>query len=134
MVEKTQKIRPVHSFRILYKLSLSAQLDLKTEPVQNVKCMKTFHDERLSRGRRCQNYSATANSPIVPAEKDRPHSFGLRSPDALPMSSEHDYKRIAKSFGLHSPDQLDHVDEQFRARILEDTQLYFDADLIGKGT
>ncbi|XP_064608922.1 uncharacterized protein LOC135473057 isoform X2 [Liolophura sinensis] len=62
---------------------------------------------------------------------DLPQSFGLHSPDQLPMS-EQDYHKMATSFGLHSPDQIppDMYSAVYDPRLFCDGGLYLDPDII----
>ena len=66
---------------------------------------------------------------------DRPHSFGLHSPDTLPQS-ESEFKAIASSFGLHSPDNVAAPSEKlhpsYNPRLFCDGGLYLDPDIIGE--
>ncbi|XP_064636403.1 uncharacterized protein LOC135493223 isoform X2 [Lineus longissimus] len=74
------------------------------------------------------NLAPTSLNPLH-ADLQRPHSFGLHSPDQLPRT-ERDFKKIAASFGLHSPDQLDQLDDTFKKKVISEGGLYVEADLI----
>ena len=69
-----------------------------------------------------------------PSFSDRPHSFGLHSPDQLPQS-ESEFKAIASSFGLHSPDNVaptEKLHPSYNPRLFCDGGLYLDPDIIGE--
>ena len=64
---------------------------------------------------------------------DRPHSFGLHSPDQIPPATETDFAAIACSFGLRSPDngQSENLHPSYNPRLFSDGDLYLDPDIIG---
>ena len=71
---------------------------------------------------------------------ERPHSFGLHSPDQLPKS-EIEFRKIANSFGLQSPTNndttvtppdADGLHPSYNPRLFCDGGLYLDPDIIGK--